>query len=286
VTQIAVHAPATSTRRRLFHDALTVAAIIAIAYAWIFLNQREFFLDARAYWSVDLADPYAGSLVGREGTYLYSPAFAMLVWPFTFLPWAVFAALYSALNLGVLVWMAGPILAAVLLFTPFSPVTDEISTGNIHLLLAAAIVIGFGRPSSWAFPLLTKVTPGVGVLWFAGARQWRKLAIALGTTALIVGVSLAVAPAAWRDWLDLLTRSSGVAVPSEIGIIPGPLWLRTAVAAVLVVVGGWRGWRWTVPVAVAVALPVTWSSGLAVLVALLPMYGVPARVGLLLRGRS
>jgi hypothetical protein len=48
--------------------------------------------------------------------------------------------------------------------------------------------------------------------------------------------------------------------------------MRTAIGAVLVLVGGRLGWRWTVPVAATLALPVVWSSGLSVLVALIPMY--------------
>lgn len=258
--------------RRVVRDGLAIAGIVAIVWVWVTLNQGDYFYDARAYWSVQLSDPYNESLVGRRATYLYSPAFAQLIWPLTLLPWPVFAAAFSALNLVALVWMAGPILGAILLFAPLSPVRDEITTGNIHLLIAAAIVIGFRHAAAWAFPLLTKVTPGVGVLWFAGARQWRALAIALGTTGAIVAVSLLLAPEAWRQWIALLSRSASVTVPGEIGVIPGPLWLRTAAAGVLVVVGGWRGWKWTVPVGVTIALPVTWSSGLSVLVALVPLY--------------
>jgi hypothetical protein len=168
--------------------------------------------------------------------------------------------------------MAGPVLAAVLLFFPFSPVTDEITTGNIHLLIAAAIVIGFRWPAAHAFALLTKVTPGVGVLWFAAAVKWRALSWAIGATVAISLVSFAITPSAWFEWIDLLTRSSAVSVPADIGVIPGPLWLRTVLAAAMVLVGGRLGWRWTVPVAATLALPVTWSSGLAVLVALVPLY--------------
>jgi len=258
--------------RRLWHDALVIAAVLALAYAWLFLVQRDFFYDARAYWSVDHSDLYGASLVGRRATYLYSPAFAQLIWPATLLPWAVFAGLWAALNLIALSWMAGPILAAVLLFIPYSPVTDEITTGNIHLLIAAAIVIGFRYPSAYAFPLLTKVTPGVAVLWFAGAGRWRTFAIALGSTAAVALVSFAIAPGAWFDWIELLAQSSTVPVPSEFGIIPGPLWLRTLVGAALVIVGGRLNWRWTAPIAAAIALPVTWSSGMSVLVALVPLY--------------
>ena len=59
----------------------------------------------------------------------------------------------------------------------------EIAGGNISLLLALAIVAGFSRPWTWAFVILTKITPGIGLLWFALRREWRSLAIALGATA-------------------------------------------------------------------------------------------------------
>jgi hypothetical protein len=261
-------------RRNLVRDALTLAAVLTMAWAWYTMvsSSTPYFQDARAYWSIDYADMYRTSLVGRRATYLYSPAFAHAFWPATLLPWAVFAALWAALNLAVLTWMAGPILAAVLLFFPFSPIRDEITTGNIHLLIGAAIVIGFRYPAAHAFPLLTKVTPGVGVLWFAAAARWRQLAVAVGATLAIVLVSFAISQDAWFDWIYLLTESSEVSVPAEIGVISGPLWLRTTLAAGLVLIGGRLGWRWTVPVAAFVALPVTWSSGLAILVALIPLY--------------
>ena len=70
----------------------------------------------------------------------------------------------------------------------------ELAGGNIHLLLAAAIVLGFRWPWTWAIVLLTKITPGIGLLWFVVRREWRDLAIALGATAAIVAVSFLVWP--------------------------------------------------------------------------------------------
>src|SRR5690348_6311250 len=99
---------------------------------------------------------------------------------FTFLPWPVFAVAWAAFLFAVYLWMTGrrnwlPLLA-------FPPILFELSMGNIHLLLAAAIVLGFRWPAAWSFVLLTKVTPGVGLLWFAVRREWRSLAVALGAT--------------------------------------------------------------------------------------------------------
>lgn len=258
---------------KLARDTLVALSLAAIVFGWLWLQlQGTFFYDARAYWALDYDNLYAGSLVGRLGTYLYSPAFAQAMWPLTLLPWQVYAALWSALNLAVLVWMTRPFLAALLLFVPFSPVTDEITTGNLHLLLAAALVLSFRYPSAYSLPLLTKITPGVGVLWFLGAQKWRAFLVALGTTVAIAAVSFVIGVGQWLDWIGLLRASSGVAVPGSIGVIPGPLWLRVAAAAVLVLAGGRLGWKWTVPVAATLALPVTWSSGLSILVALVPLY--------------
>ena len=50
----------------------------------------------------------------------------------------------------------------VLWLLALPPVALELYHGNIHLWIAAAIVLGFRYPWTWAFVLLTKVTPGVG----------------------------------------------------------------------------------------------------------------------------
>lgn len=257
--------------RRLLRRLPLVLALAAIGFGWAGLNlEGIYFRDALAYWRPELDDLYGGRQVGVMSTYLYSPAFAQAIWPLGLLPWEAFAALWSALNLGVLVWMAGPYLGAILFWVP-GPVADEISTGNIHLLLGAAIVVGFRWPAAWAFALLTKITPGIGLLWFAGARRWRALLVALGVTAAISVVSFAAAPSAWFEWVDTLQRSSEISVTGDVAVIPGPLWLRVAVAGVIALVGGVLGRRWLVPVAAAIALPVPWSSGMSLVVASLAL---------------
>ena len=261
-----------SLTRRLLWRLPVVLAIAAIVFGWIGLNLAGiYFRDALAYWRPDFADLYGGRHVGVMSTYLYSPAFAQAMWPFGLLPWPLFAALWSAVNLAALVWMVGPILAALLFFIPGSPVVDEISTGNIHILLGAAIVLGFRWPAAWALPLLTKITPGIGLLWFAGARQWRALVVGLGATMAIAIVSYVTFPTGWADWLETLRRSAEIPVTGDVAVIPGPLWLRVTVAAFIAVAGGALGKRWLAPVAAAIALPVPWSSGMSLLVASLAL---------------
>ena len=223
---------------RLARDAARLAGPAVVVFVWWLLTFNDYQHDARAYWAIDLDDPYARAQVGGEDAFLYSPAFAQAFWPLTLLPWQAFAGLWATLNLAALVWMAWPVIAGILLVTPGSPVIDEVGTGNIHLMVASAIVLALRWPGAWALALLTKVTPGIGVLWLAGARMWRPFGIAVGTTLAIVTVSFVTAAGLWFDWLDVLTGNVDRPIPTEIAIIPGPLWARTAVAGVVALIGG------------------------------------------------
>ena len=149
----------------------------------------------------------------------------------------------------------------------FPPVALELYEGNIHLWIAAAIALGFRYPWTWGFVLLTKVTPGVGLLWFAVRREWRALAIALGVTGVIVAVSLVLEGQLWVDWLAFIgsTPEGGSVAQFQ---IPIPLWMRLPAAAALVVWGALTDRRWTVVVAATLALPVLWVSGFAICAAL------------------
>src|SRR5262245_46615307 len=161
--------------------------------------------DARAYWSVSMDDPYVPGSVGQESAYLYSPAFLQVLAPLRALPWTAFLVLWSALLLAVLFWLSGPLLFAPLIVLTF----PELWGGNITILLAAALVLGFRRPGAWSLALLTKVTPAIGLLWFAVRREWRAVLEAAAVTGAIVAVSAALAPTQWSDWFQLLASSTG-----------------------------------------------------------------------------
>lgn len=217
--------------------------------------------DARAYWAAPLDDPYEPGSVGQESAYLYSPAFLVALSPLRALPWPVFLALWTGGLLAVLFWLARP-----LLFLPLLLLTlPEIWGGNITILLAAAIVLGFSRPMAWAFPLLTKVTPGLGVLWFAFRREWLPLALALAATAAVIAVTALLTPGLWSDWFALLSGSTGSStVP---GSVPIPLILRLPFAIAIIAFAARRGQRWLLPIGVLLAMPVIWWGSLAILTA-------------------
>jgi hypothetical protein len=132
------------------------------------------------------------------------------------------------------------------------------------------MVVGFRWPAAWSFVLLTKVTPGIGLLWFVVRREWRQLGIALGATALIVAVSSAIMPGAWLDWLNLLAGLAG-REGGTWAAVPIPFALRLPVAVALVVWGARTDRRWTVPVAGMLALPALWYGGLTMLLAVVAL---------------
>ena len=230
-------------------------------------------VDAHTYWRADPLHPYGATAPAAQDAYFYSPAFTQVLWPIHAISWPWFIAIWTLLLTAALVWQAGLWTAPVLLFWP---VFVDLTVGNIHLLLGAAILLGFRWPWTWSLVLLTKVTPGVGLLWFAVRREWRSLGIALGATALVATVSFAVAPSLWWQWVDVLRAAAAAPSPGFIVAIPLPVRL---VAAVVVVVWGARtNRRWAVPVASTIALPVLWINGLAMLVAVIPLLQRPSRL--------
>ncbi len=220
---------------------------------WTFIG-----LDARAYWRIDLAHPYVHSGVGEVSTYLYSPAFAQLVAPLSLVPFPVYVVAWIAVSTGICVWLVRPWPWAIPML--ILPILYEILVGNIHFLIALAIVLAFRAPAASAFGILTKITPSVGLLWFALRREWRALAVAVGATGVIVVVSALLSPSAWADWIAFLLASPS---RSEL-LLP-----RLALGAILVSLGAVTGRRWLVPVAVFISLPVVWINSWVILLAVI-----------------
>lgn len=252
---------------RLSRDLLIGLAIAFIGIRLVGLSPWDQSVDAYAYWSTRDGTFYEGSSVGTLGSYLYSPAFALLVSPISWLPWAMFNAIWTAMNVAILWKLAGRWSLPALLFLP---IPIEIVAGNVHLMYAAVAVFGLRHPALWLIPLVTKITPGVGLLWFAARREWRSLAITLGLTALVTAVSYVVNPIAWREWLDLLVASEMAPTNTPGFFIPIPLPIRLTAAAVVVVWGARTDRPWVLPIAMALALPLLWLNGLAVLAGLAP----------------
>lgn len=239
----------------------TVAAVasdLSISYlAW----------DSRAYYdALRSADPYAGAEVGVIGSYLYPPPFLQVFGPAGQLPWPVFMFAWTALLAAAAVALLRRVPRQYRAMWPLLIVLAgaDIWAGNINLLLAYGAVVGLTMPVAWAGLALTKVTPGIGVLWLAFRRQWREFAIATAVTLVLGTLSIVAAPVLWSDWIGVVAGENPAA--GYAASIPIPLIARLPLAALILWWAARSDRAWLVPVACLVALPVIWFNGLSLLV--------------------
>jgi hypothetical protein len=225
--------------------------------------------EAWCYWIPSILDPYRQSDWTSPVAYVYSPAFLEAIAPLRALSWTAFAAVWSGLLLLAVMYLTGP----RLLWLGVLVAAAEVYGGNISLFLAVAIVLGFRWPATWALVILTKVTPGIGLLWFVVRREWRNLGIALAATAIVAGGSALTMPLAWQQWAHVLMANVGR--DGTWAAVPVALWVRLPMAVVLVVWGARTDRRWTVPVASMLALPALWFGGLSMLLAVIALRQMP-----------
>ena len=249
--------------RRAICDGLVVAGLVYLGWRFLVLAPMDGHVgaDAFAYWFLHPAAPYALPN-GVYGAFLYPPPAVRFFAPAAIVSWPQFWLVWTGVLVATAVWLGG---RRALWVLAFPPVALELYYGNVNLLIAAAIALGFRYPAAWSFVLLTKVTPGVGLLWFAVRREWRSLGIALGVTAVIVAASLVIDGPLWSQWLDAVRRDS----VAELGdLLAIPLWLRLPVAAAVVIWGARTDRPWTVPVAATAAMPVLWIAAFSILAAI------------------
>lgn len=254
-------------RRRLPAFALClVLALVGLIETWAHLANGGPGWDAWAYWDAWRGPMYDGS-VGDPGHFLYSPAFAQVVWPLAQTTWPVFLGVFIAINAIGLAWLLRPL--PLLLAVPlWFAASQEIVSGNIFIPMAIVAVLGMARPHLWAFVALTKITPALGPVWFAARGEWSSVAKAAATTLAVTAVSYVVAPGLWHQWFAFLVdqaRLSDGAIGYE--FIPGPLY-RIPVALVLVVWAARTDRVWALPVAMVIATPFIWNGSLTLLAAI------------------
>ena len=206
--------------------------------------------DTHAYWLAAQGDLVYGRAPGERDAYLYSPVFIAIIRPLAMLPWPFFLALWVCLEAAVLVWLLKP-LRLRWSIPVFMLCLPELVVGNIYILLAAAAVIGLQKPAVWSFPILTKVTAGVGLLWFAARGEWRRFVTGLGGLAVVVFVSSALDPTGWQAWLQFLFDHQAGTPDSRTSFL-----LRCLLAIALVVIGARKQWPLFIAPAMVLASPV------------------------------
>ena len=232
--------------------------------------------DAIAYWHAGRAflDGTAlyGADAGTTSAYLYSPLFAQVVAPLTFLSPISFVWLWRALELGALRLATGSWTRAGLAILVFPPVIIELAYANVNLMIAAICALAMrGLVAPWSVPLVVKVAalPLAPMAFLADRRTF----LLSGAIALVaVAVSVAVAPALWSDYVTFLRNAQEPTWWTNLS--QGfPLAPRLLVGIAL----GVAAIRWPrlAPLAVLIALPIVWLSALSILVA--TVASVPAR---------
>jgi glycosyl transferase family 87 len=274
----------TPPRLRALKHGVWIGAVSCTLTALLAVGDGRLGDDAHAYWAAWRNGVYS-SAPGQSDAFLYSPVFAQVVWPLTLLPWPLFFALWASAAVAVYAWLLAPLGRAwatplLLMCLP------EILYGNVYPYFALVAVFGLRRPALWALPLLTKITPAVGIAWFATRREWGRLAVALGTAAALAAVSYMAAPGLWAEWARLLLHPDGFSDPTR--VTAGPLLLvppglilalGVPVSVGLTVFAARTNRAWLLPIAMVLASTVFRFSGLAVLAAIprLVVQNRPAR---------
>jgi hypothetical protein len=266
---------ATAVRYRpILPVGLVMVSVLAIVLVLVRIASGGLFgFDAYAYWR----PPHLGSnlyggteWLGGLGVYRYAPAFAQLVRPLWVLDWPSFAFVWTALIVGTTAWCFG--WRRLLIGMAIVMSLGEFDLGNVHVFLAAAIALGFRYPEAWSLVFLTKVTPGVGLLWFVVRGEWRSLFRALAATGAIVAASLVSGLwdplggfGTWRDWVMSVGTTQTHALSNTL-LVDVPVGVRIVAAALLVSWGARTDRRWTVFAAAVLALPVIWDHGVTILI--------------------
>ena len=206
--------------------------------------------------------------------YHYPPPLAQILGPITLVvPAVAFAAIYRGLMLLALWDLAGRSMLKMLALLAFVPVAYALRIENVELFMAIGVVLALRR-WPWLFTIgaLIKVSPGLGLVYLALRRRWRDLWLSVLVGAVILGVSLALAPDLWRAWLDAITGRADMVGNS---VIPVPYSVRAIAGFVLAIVAGLIGRRTgelLLVVAITIANPGLSLQGFAVLAAAIPIW--------------
>ena len=257
-----------------------IGALLLAVVVWSRWIPPEDLGDAHAYWLAGqrllngepLYDPAAGPVTPYA--YWYPPIFAQVVAAFSaILPAYLFSLLWGVLLLGCLWWLADRRTSVGLAMIAFIPVAIELWFRNVHLILAALIVIGV-RSNALGFVAgaAIKFGPGVGLAWLAARSRWRDLAVCLVVGAAALALSYGLNPAAWQQYAEILTGRGGLEAAS--GLLPIPYGVRVVVAVALALAAGRMKPRLGDPllvVAALLALPTLFPAAFSILVAAVPL---------------
>ncbi len=262
---------------------VVTAAVGAALLLIVAVNRWGVPSDEHAYWLAaqrlvagqPLYDPTATAVTPYA--YWYPPVLAQILVPVAIvLPSDAFSAAWTVMMLGCLWWLAGRRVLVALALVAFPPVAIEFWFRNIHLVLAVLVVLGVRRGWLFSAAASIKLAPGLGIPWLLTAGRRKDAAVAVVVGAAVLVVSVILSPDAWRDWVSIVTARG----PNDVAsFLPIPYGVRAVAGLALALVAGRARAPWSgigLVVAVTIALPTLWMTGLSMLIAIVPLW-LPAR---------
>jgi hypothetical protein len=263
---------------------IVLAAIGASLLLVVAVNRWGAPADEHAYWLAGqrllagqpLYDPTATSIT--PFAFWYPPIVAQVMAPISvILPSWVFSAAWTVLMLVCVWWIAGRDVLVALALCAFPPVAVEFWSRNVHLIIAALLVLAIRRWGGWfAIGAAIKLAPGIGIVYLALRRRWRETGVALGVGVVLLAISVALSPDAWRQFADVMLARG----PDDAStLLPIPYYARAIAGLILVVVAASIPPKWGEPllvIGVVVALPTLWFTALSTLIAVVPLIRRPA----------
>ncbi len=255
-------------RRRLPLDlTLVLLVVLCVVGAVSIVGAVGLGSDSHAYWLTSREDVLYSRAPSTRDAYLYSPAFAQLIWPLAQLPWPAFCVIFTVAPAVAFAWLLRPLPTPVAVAC-WLMTLPEIVTGNIYWLLALAAAVGLRHPASWTCMAMTKITPCLGPLWFLVRREWHSLAVSVLAILGVASISYVIQPAAWGEWISFLASSS----PANTDVLGSPLFpplvVRLPLGVALLVWGALGNRGWTLPVAMVLATPVIGPASFTMLCAI------------------
>ena len=263
---------------------IALAAVGASVLLVVAVTRWDMPADEHAYWLAaqrllagqQLYD--ASATPGTPFAYWYPPIVAQVLAPVVaVLPSAIFSAVWILLMLGCLWWLAGRSVLVALAMCAFPPIAVEFWFRNVHLIIAVLLVLGLRRWGGWfSVGAAIDLSPGLSIPYLALRGLRREALVATAFGAVLLAWSVAFAPDAWRQYLDIALSLAPRDAP---GLLPVPYLVRVVAGLLLTVIAARLEPRIGNPllvVAVVLALPALWFAALSTLAAVVPLMRTPA----------
>lgn len=230
------------------------AALIVVWYVLAMPGYPRAGDDLTAYLAAGDAfrygDPIYAGRITEQGVFLYSPIWALVFAPISLLPLLPVHLLLALGDLLCLRYLTGSWRRTGYLFL-LPPVIWSVTSGNIDLYIAAAIVLAW-RQTAGPLTLLAaaKVAPGLAL----PIHRWREIGLVAGAMLLLTLPWAGL----WLEWLHFLLHQ-----PTEIGLMLSiPWWVRLPFALLLLVPRR----PWAAALAALVAAPgIYWTTSVLLL---------------------